>query len=209
MARLWFMAVLYRRITTSNSLFSKITQNHFWLTNLISQLHYRKRPFWVTCPNNVISQHYLRPRSMDRLWFMVVRYWRIIPRISSIFTSSVRLICFHIISELPNQSFDWSLFSGAQLFDPLLIGLLPYHLPRHCILNSKQSLYTQVPPPACLRLFYVCPSDRKSPSTLGPNEYYLLIILSCNICHKLSRLSSHFNPVLITMLLYRALVPPF
>ena len=94
---------------------------------------------------------------------MDVRYWRIIPRISSIFTSSVRLICllyicllyicFHIISELPNQSFDCCLFTGAQLFDPLIISLLPYHLPRHCILNSKQSLYTQVPPPACLRLF--------------------------------------------------------
>ena len=40
-----------------------------------------------------------------------------------------------------------------KLFAPLIIGLLPYHLPRHCILNSKQSLYTQVPPPACLRLF--------------------------------------------------------
>ena len=101
----------------------------------------------------LFSQHYLRPRAMDRLWFMAVRYWRIIPRISSIFTSSVRLICFHIISELPNQSFDWSSSSGMQLFDPLIIGLLPYHLPRHCILNSKQSLYTQVPPPACLRLF--------------------------------------------------------
>ena len=90
---------------------------------------------------------------------MAVRYWRIIPRISSIFTSSVRLICFHIISELPNQSFDCCLFTGAQLFDPLIIGLPPYHLPRHCILNSKQSLYTQVPPPACLRLFkYVRPT---------------------------------------------------
>ena len=135
MARLWFMAVLYWRNITSNSLFSKITQNHFWLTNLISQLHYRKRPLWVTCSNNIISQHYLRPRLMDRLWFMAVRYWRIIPRISSILTSSVRLKCFHIISELPNQSFDCCLFTGAQLFDPLIIGLLSYHLP--------PSLYTQ------------------------------------------------------------------